>query len=141
VPIYLHTDDCWVLEYRSPLPRVYVPRRVEVISDRQDRLTALGSEDFDGHDRAFVEQPLDVPAEARGSGSVVDEVPMRVTVSARMETPGLLVLADQWYPGWHAYHNGTAVPLLRVNHALRGVVLPAGEGTVVFEYWPATLTR
>src|SRR5207237_3471533 len=44
VPIYLHTDDYWVLENRSALPRGYVPRRVEVLSDRQDRLTARVSE-------------------------------------------------------------------------------------------------
>jgi uncharacterized membrane protein YfhO len=56
-----------------------------------------------------------------------------------METPGLLVVADRWDVGWKAYLNGNAVPILRVNHAVRGVVVPAGESVVQFRYEPASL--
>jgi uncharacterized membrane protein YfhO len=55
-----------------------------------------------------------------------------------METEGLLVLADAWYEGWHAEVDGAELPILRVDHALRGVVLPRGESLVHFEYRPAS---
>ena len=55
-----------------------------------------------------------------------------------METPGLVVLADHWDKGWRANLNGNPVPILRVNHALRGVVVPAGAGTLEFQYAPAS---
>jgi uncharacterized membrane protein YfhO len=70
----------------------------------------------------------------------VEEIPTRVTVSVRMETPGLVVLADLWDKGWRADWNGQRMPILRANHALRGVVLPAGEGTLVFRYAPASFS-
>ena len=55
-----------------------------------------------------------------------------------METPGLVVLADLWDKGWQAYLNGQRVPILRTNHAIRGVVVPAGSGTLEFRYAPAS---
>ena len=55
-----------------------------------------------------------------------------------METPGLVVLADLWDKGWQAYLNGKRVPILRANHAIRGVVVPAGSGTLEFRYAPAS---
>jgi uncharacterized membrane protein YfhO len=55
-----------------------------------------------------------------------------------METPGLVVLADLWDKGWQAYVNGQCVPRLRANQAVRGVVVPAGAGTLEFRYAPAS---
>jgi uncharacterized membrane protein YfhO len=54
-----------------------------------------------------------------------------------METPGLVVLADLYDPGWRAFRDGEPVPILSVNHAVRGVVVPAGHSTIEFRYWPA----
>ena len=55
-----------------------------------------------------------------------------------METAGLVVLADRWDIGWRAYLDGRPVPILQANHALRGVVVPAGTGTLEFRYQPAS---
>ena len=56
-----------------------------------------------------------------------------------METPGLVVLADNWDKGWRAFYNGNSVPILRANYAIRGVVVPAGSGTLEFICRPAAL--
>jgi len=57
-----------------------------------------------------------------------------------METPGLVVLTDRWDAGWRAYVNGRRVPILRTNHAIRGVLLPAGVSRLEFRYAPASFT-
>ena len=49
-------------------------------------------------------------------------------------------LCDLWDAGWHASVDGRSVPVLRVNHALRGVVVPSGRSTIVYHYQPAGLT-
>ncbi len=53
----------------------------------------------------------------------------------------LLVLAEIYYPpGWKAHlEDGTELEIIRVNHALRAVVVPPGEHRVIFEYRPASL--
>ena len=128
--------DYWALVNSNALPRAFIPRRVETIADDHARLAKLTSPQFDPREVAFVETSVDLPGPARGSAEIVAEIPTHVTVSAHMETPGLLVLADLWDPGWRAYQNGHAVPILRTNHALRGVIVPAGTSTIDFRYEP-----
>jgi uncharacterized membrane protein YfhO len=52
---------------------------------------------------------------------------------------GLLVLADQYDAGWVAAVDGVPMPVLRVNHFMRGVPLPAGAHTIVFTFAPRSL--
>jgi uncharacterized membrane protein YfhO len=56
-----------------------------------------------------------------------------------MDAPGCVVLADLWYPGWKAYLDGHEQPVLRVNHALRGVTAPAGEHELIYRFEPRSL--
>ena len=46
------------------------------------------------------------------------------------------MLTDRWDSGWAAYLENRRVPLHRVNHALRGVVVPPGLSLVEFRYEP-----
>jgi uncharacterized membrane protein YfhO len=45
-----------------------------------------------------------------------------------------LVLADRWYPQWRVTIDGRPAELVRVDHAFRGVRVPAGTHRVVFSY-------
>ncbi len=131
-----HQDDYWIVENHEALPRAYIPRQVQAEPDSSRMLDKLGRTDFDPGQVAYVERPLALPPMCRGQAAIGDEVPCRVTVAVRMETAGLLVLADQWHPGWNADVDGAPAAILRTNHALRGVLVPEGEHTVVFRYQP-----
>jgi hypothetical protein len=133
------SPDYLVLANPRALPRVFVPRRVEVVADDALRLHELASPTFDARDVAYVESPLDLPGPCQGSAQIVDEVSNRIEMSLDMETAGLVVLADRWDQGWNAYLDGEPVPILRTNHALRGVVVPAGRRTLQWRYEPASL--
>jgi len=126
--------DYWIMENRNALPRVFVPERVEFVPDKKHRLELMRASDFEPRQVAFTETPLDVPARFRGKAEITESIPARVTVQATMETAGLLVLADRWDPGWKAYVNSQEKSIAIVDHALRGVVLPAGRSTVEFRY-------
>jgi hypothetical protein len=130
--------DYWVLVNPDALPRAYVPGRVELVTDKATRLRKLASAEFDPRAVAFVESPVNLAARCRGTVEIVDEIPTRVTLSFHAETPSLVVLADLWDKGWRAYVNRQRVPILRTNHAVRGVVVPAGKGTLEFRYEPAS---
>jgi len=140
VPFLFMHDDYWVLENREALPRVYVPERVESKGSDDEILQALAEPDFDPARVAYLNEPLNLPDPMRGEASLGTDVPTRVAVMARMETPGLVVLADLWFEGWKAELNGEPVPILRTNYALRGVAVPAGESKLVFSYEPAGFT-
>jgi len=52
-------------------------------------------------------------------------------------SPGVLILADTWYPGWRATVNGEPADVFPVDGMFRGVVLPdEGPHRVIFRYAP-----
>lgn len=57
-------------------------------------------------------------------------------VWVRAGQPGLLIRSEAWAPGWKAYIDGNETELLRVDCALQGVIIPAGEHSVKFSYQP-----
>lgn len=137
----IRAKDYWVIIDPRAVPRAFVPRRVAAVDDDRERLALLARPNFDPAEVAYVETatPADLPtAPAAGKARITRDLPSRVTVEAEMESSGMLVLADLWDAGWVARVNGAAVPILRANHALRGVQLPAGTSTVEFSYEPAS---
>ena len=44
--------------------------------------------------------------------------------------PGYLLLAENWYPDWHATVDGKPAQVLRADHTLLSVVLPSGAREV-----------
>ena len=132
-------NDYWVLINSNALPRVFVPKSVTTATSDGKELEALASPQFNPADVAYVESPVELPALCGGTAEITNEIPTRIMISVHMETPGLVVLADRWDKGWRAYWNGRSVPVLRANYAIRGVVIPAGTGTLEFVYQPASL--
>ena len=130
--------DYWVLKNPAALPRLYIPQRVELVTNATVRLQKLASPEFNAREVGYVETPVDLPTSCRGTAEIVEEIPTRITVSLRMETPGMVILADRWDKGWRAYLSGKQVPILCANHAIRGVVVPARNQTLQFRYEPAS---
>lgn len=58
-------------------------------------------------------------------------------------TPGAAIvrLADMWYPDWKATVDGRPVEILRADHLLRAVVVPAGRHTVAYHFASASVRR
>jgi hypothetical protein len=71
-----------------------------------------------------------------GEVKISEERPDRITISADFKGRGFVVLADQYYPGWKAYIDGTPSKIYKTNGVLRGVIVPGGEHSIVFVYVP-----
>ncbi len=132
--------DYWALVNSNALPRAFVPQHVETVPDKAERLAKMAAPDYDPRAVAYLETPVTLPDNCRGSAEITREIPTRVTLALRMETAGLVVLADLWDKGWRAYLNHRPVPILRADNAVRGVVVPVGNATLEFRYQPASLT-
>jgi hypothetical protein len=131
--------DYWVLINHRAMPRVYVPEHVKVVSDSSDRLRLLASTDFSPRDVAYVDQDLKLPAACFGKAKITGETPSRIAVEADLESQAMVVLADHWDAGWKARVDGVERPIVRANHAIRGVVADAGLHRIEFRYQPASL--
>jgi hypothetical protein len=75
--------------------------------------------------------------------NVVDVNPQRVEVEAELTRPGLVVLGDQYDPGWQlevrtAGQGQRPARTLQTDRVLRGVWLPPGRHRLIYTYRPAT---
>ena len=65
---------------------------------------------------------------------ILQREPEEITLSVETLSPGVLVLADQYDPGWRAEANGESVPIVRANGIFRGIPLEVGSHEVRLEY-------
>jgi len=135
-------DDFALVENLTALPRAFVPRRVVSIADPAQILAVMRGADFRPSEIAFIseETPL-AGTYAVGTATITRETTDEVVVSAEMQSPGLVVLTDWWYPGWHAYLDGREQPILHADYALRGVEVDAGDHELIFRYEPQSFAR
>ena len=135
-----------VYENQRVLPRAWLTHQVVVETDSARRLDRLTAPTFDGAITAVLDAPLpvDQPLPSVRPGAA-DQVTMRrydpeaVDIASDSPAAGLLILADQAFPGWEATVDNRPVAIHTTDHALRGVYLPAGAHLVQFRYRPASL--
>jgi len=64
-----------------------------------------------------------------------------VAIDVSTPGPGLLRLADLWFPGWVATVDGRPAEILKADYLLRAVAVPAGRHRVEFHYRPRAVRR
>lgn len=122
----------------AALGRAWIVPQARIVSDT---LAALADPTFDPRQVVLIEpaDALALPAGEFAAGqwsAALRDSPNAVTIRAASDFGGFLVLADTFYPGWQATLDGKPAKILCADHALRAVVLPPGEHTVVFHYTP-----
>lgn len=76
--------------------------------------------------------------EFRGSVETVKSDVNGYDFRVQASTPGILVVSQNFYPGWKATVNGSSAPVFPADHALTGIAVPAGNYEVHFEFQPAS---
>jgi hypothetical protein len=137
--------DGRVLDLLGSQPRAYVVHRVEQVSGEHEALVRFTDPAFDFRKRLLLE-PSESRKAASEDGPQTTPGSSRVAVQLRgadkesysvfTESPGWLVVAGMWDPGWQAKVNGDKTDVLRANYNLRSVRVPAGRSHVEFEYRP-----
>jgi hypothetical protein len=62
--------------------------------------------------------------------------PQRVELDVELKSPGLVVLADIYYPGWELTIDDVPAPIELVNRAMRGAAVREGRHHLVYTYAP-----
>ena len=143
------TEDPQLNVYLNPrtLPRAFLVRRIHRVDTQEEAWEALSRPSFDPAREAVVEggHPLP-PAEDALTGSPDRLAFIHRSLNAeglavRVHSPALLVLTEFWYPGWRVSVRGAdgrlhPRPLLRVDAALRGVLLTPEDREVWLRFRP-----
>ncbi|MCI0487861.1 MAG: YfhO family protein [Blastocatellia bacterium] len=69
---------------------------------------------------------------------IIEDHRNRVVISTDNESDGLLILSDNYYPGWQATVDDKPVEILRANVTMRAVRVAGGKSVVSFRFAPDT---
>jgi hypothetical protein len=149
----IKTSDLDIYESPTVWPRAFFTDRVALYDQPAELVEKLRA--ANGRALAAV-QRSDVTAQA-ALGKIPSDLATRTTVPAanyhltenttsftvHANGPGAIVLTEALWPGdIRAEVNGQPAPVVRVNHAFRGVAVDrAGDYRVTFRYWPRRFTR
>jgi len=120
------------------LPRAWIPQHHERLPSTDAILQSMRDWSFDPAQQAFtLESTADIPDGGSGSVELISENPQFMSLTAKMDSAGLVVIGDRYDSGWQATVDGQPAELLRVNHVLRGIVLSGGSHAIELRYIPA----
>jgi hypothetical protein len=139
-------EDERMLIYENPYAynRAWIVHDVRPAMDGEE-LTIINTGQVDGRQTAFVDGEIP-PVSPLAQGAPADMVSIssyeneEIALRTNSSADGLLVLSEMYVEGWNAYVDGEKADILRTNHTLRSVPLPAGEHEVVLKYEPRSLT-
>lgn len=152
-----------VYENLAVLPRAYLVPSAVIERPGYGVLRRMAYGEFDPERVVLLEEPIDLTPYVPPEIAVTEAQPVRMTAAdgteassecgtarvlhydtdaVRLEAsarrPCLLLLTDQYYPGWKAFVDGREQRVYRANYLFRAVEVPAGRHTVDFLYRPAS---
>jgi hypothetical protein len=123
----------------APSPgRAWIVGHALAAATHEEAFELVVSPDFRPLEQVVLERPVE-PASAQAGPfelEIQDEAPCRWRFAASSATPGWLVVAQAFYPGWKARVDGQESEVLRANYGLTAIELPAGRHEIVLEYDP-----
>jgi len=70
---------------------------------------------------------------------VEESTPQKTVLEANLASPGLVILAEVFYPGWKLTIDGVPAPIYRANRLMRGAAVKQGKHRLVYTYEPRSL--
>lgn len=126
------------------LDRAWIAEEVVVMEDDDAALARILAPDFDPAREAILAAPPALGEEVGGRGAAPVEwtvfEPDTRALKVQTTGPALLVISENWFPGWLAEVNGQPAEVRRVNLTLQAVRIPAaGEHTVTLRFTAPTV--
>lgn len=132
--------DVQLAQLAAPLPRARLVGNARVEADDAQSAAFL-SNDFDIARDALIATPPPFAPDANatnGTVNVTAHAPEHMTFAVNAPANGLLVVSENFYPGWRAAVDGQPTEILRADLALRAIPVGAGQHRVEMWYDPVS---
>lgn len=128
------------------LPRVYLTRKFDVIDTKEGILKKLFDPKFDVKNNVILEETPSLSSLV-SAGKTKDQAIIKkysensVHIITNNASNAILVLSDNYYPGWKAYVDDKETKIYRANYTFRAVEIPKGRHLVTFKYQPESFYK
>lgn len=127
-----------IYQNKGALPRIYFVSKYMIEGNQDKAISLLMDSNFDLRDTVVLSENLKVQLQKDPTATIklISYTPNEVDVVTNSRSQMLLVLSDNYYPGWEVVIDKSEGKILKTNVSLRSVVVPAGKHTVKFRYQP-----
>ncbi len=145
LPGVLKPRTIFIYELKGTLPRAFLAGGAAILPDQKALLAALAQSGLPGLSSTgfFEEGDADAAIKAfpgagkpaRGTARFTEYTPDRIRLEVKNEGPALLLVTNNFHPGWQAAVDGAPVKLYRADHAFQAVPLKEpGTHEVTLEF-------
>ena len=133
----------FVYESHLALPRATLVDHYRVVQPAKAILDSVKNGTSDAEFVTFLESDphLALGPASSGSAAIVSYRLNDLAIDVNAPAPGLLRVADLWFPDWVATVDGHETLILKADYLLRAVSVPAGRHRVEFHYRPRAIRR
>jgi hypothetical protein len=132
----IYEDEHFIIhENKEVIDRAYLINDHIIEKNDQKIINKLFADNFNLRNSAILEKDPELKSiKASGSAKILNESPNKILIKTNTLNETLLVLTDNFYPGWKARVNGEEKEILRANYTFRAIKVPEGESTVEFYF-------
>jgi hypothetical protein len=126
-----------VLKIKEPLPRAWVVG--QVVPMKRGSVEELLEPSFEPFSQVIAARSVPQFSQAdffKEVDSLRYEKDGRIRIRVTSDRPGVLVISESSYPGWHVIVNGEKRECLWLNLLFQGVEIPSGQNEIIFEFRP-----
>lgn len=133
--------DYFIYENKNVIPRAFLVGDYQIENDKEKIMKKLLSENFDIKSTAILEKEPNIKRvkNFEGDATILKNTPNKIVIETNSKNQSILVLSDNYYPGWKVKINGNKNEIIRTNYTFRGVAVPEGKNIIEFYYSPESL--
>ncbi|MFC1990739.1 YfhO family protein [Chloroflexota bacterium] len=136
----VYENEVNIYENPDALPRAFVAYQLEYAPSFEAAQEMIGQPDFAWEKTVVLEEEApgryqNLSGEEFSEASIIDYQPNQLTIEVSTKDAGMLVLSDNYFPGWEARVDGRGAKIYRVNGVMRGVFIEPGTHSVEFTYF------
>jgi hypothetical protein len=138
-------EKFYLIKNNAALTRAYFVPTYEVITNGEKILERLFDSSFNPAKTVILEKHpseiIPVYGRIQANAVVTQEKYSENTVDLTVTSDGneLLVLTDNYYPGWKAFVDGKETSIYRANYTFRAIVVSQGQHKIHFVYNPGSV--
>lgn len=108
----------------------------DAVASSRDDLISYAAGNFDFKNWALVEDEIDLTGGGSGEVTHMTHSNDVIEMDVRMQGEGLLILTENFYPGWRAEVDGQEVDIFRANVTFKAIPMKDGAHKVKLTYYP-----
>lgn len=134
-------EDKTVMVYEDKL---FYPRALLiydfVIADTPTKMLSYLNSKIDFTKTVILEKPINISQTGTGIVELISDNPLKKVMRVETDKPGVLFIAENYFPGWKAYINGSDSEILRANYTFMALVVPSGKSEIDLIYQPKSFS-